>query len=111
MSCIQLSGGNSFADSTCAEILVADIVYGLLQSDVSIIDRVLTSQIAVAALVCMDSPEQVAWHVKGLLRNGGTREQAAMTVDTARRVCEVTGIHLRKGHVDVNELLADGDVD
>lgn len=43
----------------------------------------------------MDVTAEVAWHMRGLIRNGGTEEQLRFAFDTTIEVCEITNIRLK----------------
>lgn len=83
-------GDDDFRHSTVS--LTSNRYY---QSDLSIIDSVTTSQLNIATLVPMDVTAEVAWHMRGLIRNGGTEEQLRFAFDTTIEVCEITNIRLK----------------
>ncbi|KAF2104224.1 hypothetical protein NA57DRAFT_70441 [Rhizodiscina lignyota] len=75
--------------------LVCTFIYGYWQSDVSIIDAITTSQLNIATLMAMDAPPEVVWHMRGLIRNGGTREQLQFATDIAMEICQLTNVQLK----------------
>lgn len=75
--------------------LVVTYIYGYYQSDVSVIDAVTTSQLNIATLVAMDVTAEVAWHMRGLIRNGGTKTQLDFAFDTALEVCRICDVKLK----------------
>ena len=75
--------------------LILNIVYGLYQSDIRILGPIETSQINIAGLVCMDVPNAVAWHMRGLFRNGGSEVRMDFALSIAIRVCEIVGVTLK----------------
>jgi hypothetical protein len=75
--------------------LVVTFIYGYYQSDVSVIDSVTTSQLNIATLVPMDVKAEVAWHMRGLIRNGGTREQLDFAFNTAMDICRICQVDLK----------------
>ncbi|CAM1505009.1 Fc.00g106460.m01.CDS01 [Cosmosporella sp. VM-42] len=75
--------------------LVVTYIYGYYQSDTSILDSITTSQLNIASLVPMDVTAEVAWHMRGTIRNGGTEEQLTEVYDIAMRVCEICEVLLK----------------
>ena len=59
------------------------------------IDAVTTSQLNIATLVPMDVTVEVAWHMRGLIRNGGTEEQLKFAFETTLEVCRITDVRLK----------------
>lgn len=76
--------------------MVVNNIYGLYQSDVSILDAVTTSQINIASLVPMDVAAEVGWHMRGLINNGGSVEQMDEAFSIAKEVTKICGVVLRK---------------
>lgn len=59
-------------------------------------DRILspieTELVAISALVPMNSPNQLIWHLKGLKRFGGTQEQASLAYAIGFKVAQAVGL-------------------
>lgn len=75
--------------------LVVTYIYGYYQSDTSILDAITTSQLNIATLVPMDVTAEVAWHMRGTIRNGGTEEQLKAAYDIAIDVCRICDVQLK----------------
>ncbi|KAH7024007.1 hypothetical protein EDB80DRAFT_808183 [Ilyonectria destructans] len=75
--------------------LVVTYIYGYYQSDTSILDAVTTSQLNIATLVPIDVAAEVAWHMRGTIRNGGTEGQLKAAYDIALKVCEICEVTLK----------------
>jgi hypothetical protein len=75
--------------------LVVTYIYGYYQSDVSVIDSITTSQLNIATLVPMDVTSEAGWHMRGLMRNGGTEEQLKFAFDTTMEIVQICEVHLR----------------
>jgi hypothetical protein len=75
--------------------LVVTYIYGYYQSDVSVIDAITTSQLNIATLVPMDVTSEVGWHMRGLMRNGGTEEQLKFAFDTTMEIVQICEVHLK----------------
>jgi len=75
--------------------LVVTTIYGYYQSEVSVIDAITTSQLNIASLIPMDVSSEVGWHMRGLMRNGGSREQLDFVVGATERVVEICEVCLR----------------
>lgn len=43
----------------------------------------------------MDVTAEVAWHMRGLLRNGGSIDQLKFALDTTMEVCRITDVRLK----------------
>jgi alkylhydroperoxidase/carboxymuconolactone decarboxylase family protein YurZ len=85
--------------------LVVTYIYGHYQSDVSIIDAITTSQLNIATLVPMDVMAEVAWHMRGLIRNGGSEEQLRAALAVAIRVCEICDVRLKNTIPNAEEVI------
>jgi hypothetical protein len=66
-------------------------------SEFAILGPVETSQVVLAALLPLDVPIQVKWHMRGLIRNGGSQEQLQYAMDIALRICKDMGVQLQSG--------------
>jgi hypothetical protein len=75
--------------------LVVTQIYGYYQSDVSILGAITTSQLNIATLIPMDVTAEVAWHMRGLMRNGGTSEQLQFASDIAAEACRLCDVQLK----------------
>ncbi|KAK1771565.1 hypothetical protein QBC33DRAFT_554727 [Phialemonium atrogriseum] len=75
--------------------LIVTTIYGYYQSDVSVVDSVTTSLLNIATLVPMDVTAEVAWHMRGTIRNGGTREQLQAAYDIAIEICRICDVRLK----------------
>ena len=85
--------------------LIVTYIYGYYQSDVTIIDAITTSQLNIATLVPMDVTSEVGWHMRGLIRNGGTIEQLRWTYDTATTICEICEVQLKNTMPTAEEVI------
>lgn len=43
----------------------------------------------------MDVTAEVAWHMRGTIRNGGTQDQLQFASDIATEVCRITKVDLK----------------
>lgn len=59
------------------------------------IDAITTSQLNIATLVPMDVTTEVAWHMRGLIRNGGSEQQLRFAFETTMEVCKITDVKLK----------------
>ncbi|KAF4460123.1 fungal [Fusarium albosuccineum] len=75
--------------------LVVTYIYGYYQSDTSILDAITTSQLNIATLVPMDVTAEVAWHMRGTIRNGGTEEQLNAAYEIALEICDICQVQLK----------------
>ncbi|KAL1895245.1 hypothetical protein Sste5346_005391 [Sporothrix stenoceras] len=75
--------------------LVVTTIYGYYQSDTSVLGPITTSQLNIATLVPMDVTAEVAWHMRGVIRNEGTRADLDYAFETAMAVCQVCDVRLK----------------
>ncbi|KPM41138.1 hypothetical protein AK830_g5381 [Neonectria ditissima] len=85
--------------------LVVTYIYGYYQSDTSVLDAVTTSQLNVATLVPMDVAAEVAWHMRGTIRNGGTESQLKAAYDVALRICEICEVDLKNEMPEAQDVI------
>lgn len=71
-------------------------------SENTILSPIETSQITLAALLPLDVPTQVKWHMRGLIRNGGSVEQVQYALDIAAKVVDVAEVGLKHGVPDLS---------
>jgi hypothetical protein len=69
----------------------------MYMSEFTVLGPVETSQIVLGALLPLDVPTQVSWHMRGLIRNGGSEDQLKYARDIALRICEGIGVDLKSG--------------
>lgn len=48
----------------------------------------------VALLICLDCPTQVEWHTKGVVRHGGSKEQATFALDLGMVIAKEFGVRV-----------------
>lgn len=65
-------------------------------SEDRILSNVETQMSNMAALLCSDCPDQLLWHTKGLIRHGGTLDQARFAQDLGLEVAHACGCKLSK---------------
>ena len=75
--------------------LVVTTIYGYYQAETSILGAITTSQLNIATLIPMDVTAEVAWHMRGLIHNGGTEEHLKMAQEIALTVCSICEVHLK----------------
>lgn len=51
-----------------------------------------TSYAMIAALIAIDTPRQIEWHLGGAIRNGATREEVRAVRAIAMRIAKAAGI-------------------
>lgn len=69
------------------------------------IDAITTSQLNIASLVPMDVTAEVAWHMRGLIRNGGTEEQLRFALNTTMEICRITDVRLKNQMPNPEEVI------
>lgn len=53
----------------------------------------------------MDVTAEVAWHMRGLIRNGGTREQLNFAFETTMEICKITDVRLKNKMPDPEDVI------
>lgn len=66
--------------------------YGYVYAFMGATSPAETSFAMIAALIAIDTPRQIAWHLQGALRNGATRDQVRAVREMAIRISEAAGI-------------------
>jgi hypothetical protein len=81
--------------------------YEFYFSEPTILSPVETQMCNAAALICSNCPVQAMWHTRGVLRLGGTMEQARFAQEVGLRVAEyfgcVTGDIVRVDDIDFDD--------
>lgn len=88
-------------------VLTVHLEYGTYMSETKILSPIETSMTTIASLLPMDVPAQVKWHMRGLLRNGGTEEQIVEALKLAARATEISEVVLKGGIPEVQEVLTE----
>ena len=80
------------------DVMLQAIVFtqGVFLSEESVLSLVDTFVVHIAALVPMDSPTQLVWNMRALLRNGGTLEQLEFARGLSGEVVRLLGWPLTK---------------
>ena len=51
-----------------------------------------TSFAMISALIAIDTPRQIVWHLEGAIRNGATREEVRAVRAIAMRIAKEAGV-------------------
>jgi alkylhydroperoxidase/carboxymuconolactone decarboxylase family protein YurZ len=81
------------------------IEYGAYFSNVKVLSPIETSMTAIAAILPQDVPMQVRWHMRGLLRNGGSEEQIVETLRISAAAVQLSSVVLKAGIPDVQSVM------
>lgn len=87
--------------SPCPGWFSKNIAYGLTYNATHIISQRDTSYAIVAALIAVDTPRQVAWHLANCRRGGASREEVEAVRSIAMQVSSACGIKWRDGVPEV----------
>lgn len=79
----------------------------MYMSETKVLSPVATSMTTIASLLPMDVPTQVKWHMRGLLRNGGSKVEILTALGLAKGAIDVSVQILRGGIPEVEEILAE----
>jgi len=66
----------------------------MYMSEFAILNPVETSQVTLGSLLPLDLPRQVMWHMRGLIRNGGTVDQLQYALDITSEICRELNVQL-----------------
>ncbi len=73
------------------DLLNVRTIYELWISEDAILTNVETQMCNTALLICLDCPTQVLWHTRGIVRHGGSLEQARFAQDLGLAVAKEFG--------------------
>jgi len=79
----------------------------MYMSETKVLSPIETSMTTIASLLPMDVPAQVKWHMRGLLRNGGTEAQIIEALKLATSVTVISEVVLKNGIPEVQEVLSE----
>lgn len=91
----------------CVGVLTVHLEYGMYLSETKLLSPVETSMTTIASLLPMDVPTQVKWHMRGLLRNGGSEAEVEYALELAKGAVDVSGLVLRGGIPEVKDVLGE----
>jgi len=82
---------------TKSDLLCAMMPYEWFVSEDAILSNVETQLCTTAALICASCPVQAVWHTKGIVRHGGSKEQARFAQEFALEIarfydCKTDGV-------------------
>ncbi|PCH38586.1 hypothetical protein WOLCODRAFT_88179 [Wolfiporia cocos MD-104 SS10] len=75
--------------------------YGITYGGTDILTQVETSYVVVAALIAVDAPRQIVWHLANAQNGGATLEEARAVREIAMKVAEVSGVKWENGVPEV----------
>lgn len=88
------------------DLLNLEMIYQWHFSEDTILNAIETQMCNVAALICSSCPVQATWHTRGLLRHGGSAEEAKMSQMIGIAVARVYGARIDNitpvDEIDVN---------
>jgi alkylhydroperoxidase/carboxymuconolactone decarboxylase family protein YurZ len=73
--------------------------FGSYLSETKILSPIETSMITIAALLPMDVPTQVKWHMRGLLRNDGNEAQIVEALQLTNDAIVASGASKLEGGI------------
>ena len=71
--------------------------YGITYGATDVLTQVEISFVLVAALISMDTPRQIGWHLANAMHGGATREEAQAVRQISIEVAEKSGIKWKDG--------------
>ena len=81
---------------TCViDLLNQKLIYDFWASEDRILNNVETELLAIAALVTMNCPDPLVWHLKGAIRHGASHDQVKLAYDVAMAVGDAAGLQLK----------------
>ena len=79
-----------------ADLLNLKLLYEFWAAEDRILNNIETELVAIGALITMDCPDQLVWHLKGAIRHRATEAQARFAFELAMAIAEAAGCKLRK---------------
>ncbi|KAI0927929.1 hypothetical protein AcW2_004097 [Taiwanofungus camphoratus] len=77
------------------------IGYGVTYGGTSVLSQVETSYVIVAALIAVDAPRQIVWHLANAQNGGATLEEAKAVREIAMKVSQKAGVKWKSGVPEV----------
>ena len=77
------------------------IGYGFVYNHLDVIDQLQTSYSIVAALIAMDTPRQIGWHLANCRRGGASLEDVKAVREICMVVSKECGVSWRNGVPEV----------
>lgn len=71
--------------------------YGITYGATDVLSQVEVSYVMVAALISMDTPRQIIWHLANAQHGGASREETGAVRQIAIEVAEKSGVKWRDG--------------
>jgi len=75
--------------------------YGITYGGTDILSQVETSYAIVAALIAIDAPRQISWHLANAQNGGATLEEARAVREIAMKIAEKAGVQWKDGVPEV----------
>jgi len=75
--------------------------YGITYGGTDVLTQVETSYAIVAALIAIDAPRQITWHLANAQNGGATLEEAKAVREIAMRIAEKAGVKWKDGVPEV----------
>lgn len=75
--------------------------YGVVYGGTDVLTQVETSYAIVAALIAIDAPRQIVWHLANAQHGGATKEEAKAAREIAMRIAEKAGVKWKDGVPEV----------
>ena len=79
------------------------IGYGFAYNHLDVVDQLQTSYSIVAALIAMDTPKQIGWHLANCKRGGASLEEVKAVKVLCMEVSRRCGVSWRNGVPEVEE--------
>ncbi|KAI1607836.1 hypothetical protein EDD36DRAFT_500442 [Exophiala viscosa] len=77
-------------------LLNQKLIYEFWAADDRILSNVETELLAIGALITMNCPDQLIWHMKGAIRHGANEQQARLAYELGMAVAKATDCKLSK---------------
>lgn len=79
------------------------IGYGFVYNHLHVVNQLHTSYAIVAALIAMDTPRQIGWHLSNCRRGGATFEEVVGVREICIKIAGACGISWRNGVPEVKD--------
>ena len=76
------------------DLLNQKLIYEYWAAEDRILNGVETELLSIGALVTMNCPDQLTWHLKGAIRHGATEDQARFAYELGMSVAKATDCKL-----------------
>lgn len=93
----------SFTQGFVVGMLSRTIGYGYVYNHLEVVNQLQTSYSIVAALIAVDTPRQIGWHLANCRRGGASLEEVKAVREICQRISKECGVTWRADVPEVED--------